>query len=71
MPVVNLNNKTEVKPVINIPSTTVQQNVQAQTKTPSVTPAPVQTPTVTKTPGPTTPIASQTIQIPKVETKSA
>lgn len=71
MPVVNLNNKTEVKPVINIPSTTVQQNVQAQTKTPPVTPAPVQTPTVTKTPGPTTPIASQTIQIPKVETKSA
>ena len=71
MPVVNLNNKTEVKPVINIPSTTVQQNVQAQTKTPSVTPAPVQTPAVAKTPGPTTPIASQTIQIPKVETKSA
>ena len=71
MPVVNLNNKTEVKPVINIPSTTVQQNVQAQTKTPPVTPAPVQTPTVAKTPGPTTPIASQTIQIPKVETKSA
>lgn len=71
MPVVNLNNKTEVKPVINIPSTTVQQNVQAQTKTPLVTPAPVQTPTVAKTPGPTTPIASQTIQIPKVETKSA
>ena len=71
MPVVNLNNKTEVKPVINIPSTTVQQNVQAQTKTPPVTPAPVQTPAVAKTPGPTTPIASQTIQIPKVETKSA
>lgn len=71
MPVVNLNNKTEVKPVINIPSTTVQQNVQTQTKTPPVTPAPVQTPAVTKTPGPTTPIASQTIQIPKVETKSA
>ena len=71
MPVVNLNNKNEVKPVINIPSTTVQQNVQAQTKTPPVTPAPVQTPTVAKTPGPTTPIASQTIQIPKVETKSA
>ena len=71
MPVVNLNNKNDDKPVINIPSTTVQQNVQAQTKTPSVTPAPVQTPTVTKTPGPTTPIASQTIQIPKVETKSA
>lgn len=61
MPVVNLNNKNDDKPVINIPSTTVQQNVQAQTKTP----APVQTP------GPTTPIASQTIQIPKVETKSA
>lgn len=71
MPVVNLNNKTEVKPVINIPSTTVQQNVQAQTKTPPVTPAPVQTPAAEKTPGPTTPIASQTIQIPKVETKSA
>ena len=71
MPVVNLNNKTEVKPVINIPSTTVEQNVQAQTKTPPVTPAPVQTPAVAKTPGPTTPIASQTIQIPKVETKSA
>ena len=71
MPVVNLNNKTEVKPVINIPSTTVQQNVQAQTKTPPVTPAPVQTPAVEKKPGPTTPIASQTIQIPKVETKSA
>lgn len=71
MPVVNLNNKTEVKPVINIPSTTVQQNVQAQTKTPPVTPAPVQTPAVAKTPGPTTPIVSQTIQIPKVETKSA
>lgn len=71
MPVVNLNNKTEVKPVINIPSTTVQQNVQAQTKTPPVTPAPVQTPAVAKTPGPNTPIASQTIQIPKVETKSA
>lgn len=71
MPVVNLNNKTEVKPVINIPSTTVQQNVQAQTKTPPVTPTPVQTPAVAKTPGPTTPIASQTIQIPKVETKSA
>lgn len=71
MPVVNLNNKTEVKPVINIPSTTVQQNVQAQTKTPPVTPAPVQTPAVAKTPEPTTPIASQTIQIPKVETKSA
>lgn len=71
MPVVNLNNKTEVKPVINIPSTTVQQNVQEQTKTPPVTPAPVQTPAVAKTPGPTTPIASQTIQIPKVETKSA
>ena len=71
MPVVNLNNKNDDKPVINIPSTTVQQNVQAQTKTPPVTPAPVQTPTVTKTPGPTTPIASQTIQIPKVETKSA
>ena len=71
MPVVNLNNKTEVKPVINIPSTTVQQNVQAQTKTPPVTPAPVQTPAVVKTPRPTTPIASQTIQIPKVETKSA
>lgn len=71
MPVVNLNNKTEVKPVINIPSTTVQQNVQAQTKTPPVTPAPVQTPAVAKTPVPTTPIASQPIQIPKVETKSA
>lgn len=71
MPVVNLNNKTEVKPVINIPSTTVQQNVQAQTKTPPVTPAPVQTPAVAKTPVPTTPTASQTIQIPKVETKSA
>ncbi len=71
MPVVNLNNKNDDKPVINIPSTTVQQNVQAQTKTPPVTPAPVQTPTVAKTPGPTTPIASQTIQIPKVETKSA
>ena len=71
MPVVNLNNKTEVKPVINIPSTTVQQTVQAQTKAPPVTPAPVQTPAVAKTPGPTTPIASQTIQIPKVETKSA
>lgn len=71
MPVVNLNNKTEVKPVINIPSTTVQQNVQAQTKTPPVTPAPVQTPAAEKTQGPTTPIASQTIQIPKVETKSA
>ena len=71
MPVVNLNNKTEVKPVINIPSTTVQQNVQAQTKTPPVTPAPVQTPAAEKTPGPTTPIASKTIQIPKVETKSA
>lgn len=71
MPVVNLNNKNDDKPVINIPSTTVQQNVQAQTKTPPVTPAPVQTPAVTKTPGPTTPIASQTIQIPKVETKSA
>lgn len=71
MPVVNLNNKNDDKPVINIPSTTVQQNVQAQTKTPPVTPAPVQTPAVAKTPGPTTPIASQTIQIPKVETKSA
>lgn len=71
MPVVNLNNKNDDKPVINIPSTTVQQNVRAQTKTPPVTPAPVQTPTVAKTPGPTTPIASQTIQIPKVETKSA
>lgn len=71
MPVVNLNNKTEVKPVINIPSTTVQQNVQAQTKTPPVTPAPVQTPAVAKTPVPTTPTASQTIQIPKVETKNA
>ncbi|MCI6899746.1 MAG: Flp pilus assembly complex ATPase component TadA [Tenericutes bacterium] len=65
MPVVNLNNKTEVKPVINIPSTTVQQNVQAQTKTPPVTPAPVQTPAVAKTPGPTTPIASQTIKYQK------
>ena len=71
MPVVNLNNKNDDKPVINIPSTTVQQNVQAQTKTPPVTPAPVQTPAAEKTPGPTTPIASQTIQIPKVETKSA
>lgn len=71
MSVVNLNNKTDVKPVINIPSTTVQQNVQAQTKTPPVTPAPVQTPAVAKTPVPTTPIASQPIQIPKVETKSA
>ena len=71
MPVVNLNNKNDVKPVINIPSTTVQQNVQAQTKTPPVTPAPVQTPAVAKTPVPTTPTASQTIQIPKVETKSA
>lgn len=65
MPVVNLNNKTEVKPVINIPSTTVQQNVQAQTKTPPVTPAPVQTPAVAKTPGPTTPIASQTYKYQK------
>lgn len=71
MPVVNLNNKTETKPVINIPSTTVQQNVQAQTKTPPITPAPVQTPAVAKTPVPTTPTANQTIQIPKVETKSA
>ena len=71
MPVVNLNNKNDVKPVINIPSTTVQQNVQAQTKTPPVTPAPVQTPAVAKTPVPTTPTASQTTQIPKVETKSA
>ena len=65
MPVVNLNNKTEVKPVINIPSTTVQQTVQAQTKTPPVTPAPVQTPAVAKTPGPTTPIASQTYKYQK------
>ena len=65
MPVVNLNNKTETKPVINIPSTTVQQNVQAQAKQ---TPTPVQTPAVAKTPVPT---ANQTIQIPKVETKSA
>ena len=69
MPVVNLNNKNDVKPVINIPSTTVQQNVQAQTKTPPVTPAPVQAPAVVKTP--ITPTANQTIQIPKVETKSA
>ena len=68
MPVVNLNNKTETKPVINIPSTTVQQNVQAQAKQ---TPTPVQTPAVAKTPVPTTPTANQTIQIPKVETKSA
>lgn len=71
MSVVNLNNKTDVKPVINIPSTTVQQNVQAQTKTTPIVTAPVQTPAVAKTPGPTTPIASQTIQIPKVKTKSA
>ena len=78
MPVVNLNNKNDVKPVINIPSTTVQQNVQAQTKASPVTPAPVQTPAVVKTPitppvvtTPTTPTANQTIQIPKVETKSA
>ena len=69
MPVVNLNNKNDVKSVINIPSTTVQQNVQAQTKTPPVTPAPVQAPAVVKTP--ITPTANQTIQIPKVETKSA
>lgn len=69
MPVVNLNNKNDVKQVINIPSTTVQQNVQAQTKTPPVTPAPVQAPAVVKTP--ITPTANQTIQIPKVETKSA
>ena len=71
MPVVNLNNKTDVKPVINIPSTTVQQNVQAQTKTTPAVTTPVQTPAVAKTPVPTTPTASQTIQIPKVETKSA
>ena len=78
MPVVNLNNKNDVKPVINIPSTTVQQNVQAQTKASPVTPATVQTPAVVKTPitppvvtTPTTPTANQTIQIPKVETKSA
>ena len=37
----------ETKPVINIPSTTVQQNVQAQAKQ---TPTPVQTPVVAKTP---------------------
>ncbi len=71
MSVVNLNNKTDVKPVINIPSTTVQQNVQAQTKTTSIVTTPVQTPAVAKTPVPTTPTASQTTQIPKVETKSA
>lgn len=70
MPVVNLNNKTETKPVINIPSTTVQQNVQAQAKQ-TPTPTPVQTPAVAKTPVPTTPTANQTIQIPKAETKSA
>ena len=66
MPVVNLNNKTDVKPVINIPSTTVQQNVQAQTK-----PAPVAATTPVQTPVPTTSPVTQTIQIPKVETKSA
>ncbi len=71
MSVVNLNNKTDVKPVINIPSTTVQQNVQAQTKTTPIVTTPVQTPAVAKTPVPTTPTASQTTQIPKVETKSA
>lgn len=71
MSVVNLNNKTDVKPVINIPSTTVQQNVQAQTKTTPIVTVPVQTPAVAKTPMQTTPTASQTTQIPKVETKSA
>ncbi len=65
MPVVNLNNKTDVKPVINIPSTTVQQNVQAQAKTTPIVTTPVQTPV------PTTSPVTQTIQIPKVETKSA